>query len=64
MYSMQEAAKHIILIGIFFCVCFSKADAQDPHFSQYFSSPLTFNPAFTGYFEGTHRFAVNIRTSL
>lgn len=61
MYSMQEAAKHIILIGIFICVCLSKADAQDPHFSQYFSSPLTFNPAFTGYFEGTHRFAVNIR---
>lgn len=35
--------------------------AQDPHFSQYFSSPLSFNPAFTGYFEGTGRLAGNIR---
>jgi type IX secretion system PorP/SprF family membrane protein len=35
--------------------------AQDPHFSQYFSSPLTFNPAFTGYFDGSHRMAFNMR---
>jgi type IX secretion system PorP/SprF family membrane protein len=35
--------------------------AQDPHFSQYFSSPLTFNPAFTGYFDGSHRMAFNLR---
>ncbi len=35
--------------------------AQDPHFSQYFSSPLTFNPAFTGYFDGNQRFTMNIR---
>lgn len=39
----------------------SKARAQDPHFSQYFSSPLTFNPALTGYFDGSSRFAANIR---
>ena len=26
------------------------ANAQDPHFSQFFSSPLTLNPAFTGKF--------------
>lgn len=38
-----------------------RVSAQDPHFSQYFSSPLTFNPAFTGYFNGTQRLAVNIR---
>jgi type IX secretion system PorP/SprF family membrane protein len=38
------------------------AFAQDPHFSQYFSSPLTFNPAFAGYFDGTQRFTVNART--
>jgi type IX secretion system PorP/SprF family membrane protein len=35
--------------------------AQDPHFSQYFSSPLSFNPAFTGYFDGNHRLAINYR---
>jgi type IX secretion system PorP/SprF family membrane protein len=35
--------------------------AQDPHFSQYFSSPLTLNPANTGNFEGTSRIASNFR---
>ncbi|MFM2360129.1 MAG: hypothetical protein RLY16_2122 [Bacteroidota bacterium] len=35
--------------------------AQDPHFSQFFASPLTLNPAFTGKFDGTWRVAVNHR---
>lgn len=35
--------------------------AQDPHFSQFFSSPLTLNPAFTGKFDGTVRIAGNYR---
>ncbi len=35
--------------------------AQDPHFSQFFSSPLTLNPAFTGKFSGTWRLAANHR---
>ncbi len=38
-----------------------KAKAQDPHFSQYFSSPLTLNPAMTGYFKGDYRVATNFR---
>ena len=36
-------------------------EAQDPHFSQFFASPLTLNPAFTGKFDGTVRAAVNYR---
>ncbi len=36
-------------------------DAQDPHFSQFFASPLTLNPAFTGKFDGTWRLAANHR---
>jgi type IX secretion system PorP/SprF family membrane protein len=35
--------------------------AQDPHFSQFYSSPLTLNPAFTGKFDGNIRFAANYR---
>ncbi len=35
--------------------------AQDPHFSQFFSSPLTLNPAFTGKFFGSYRIAGNYR---
>lgn len=35
--------------------------AQDPKFSQYFASPLTLNPALTGYFDGNYRVALNMR---
>jgi len=45
----------IILLMTFF------ANAQDPHFSQFFASPLTLNPAFTGKFDGTIRVAGNYR---
>ena len=35
--------------------------AQDPHFSQFFVSPLTLNPALTGKFDGVLRVAGNYR---
>ncbi len=35
--------------------------AQDPHFSQFFASPLTLNPAYTGKFDGVFRVAGNYR---
>jgi type IX secretion system PorP/SprF family membrane protein len=35
--------------------------AQDLHFSQFFSSPLTLNPAYTGLFDGEIRVAGNYR---
>lgn len=38
-----------------------KAFGQDPHFSQFFSSPLTLNPAYTGKFDGNFRVAGNYR---
>jgi type IX secretion system PorP/SprF family membrane protein len=37
------------------------AFAQDPHFSQFFASPLTLNPAYTGKFDGIFRVAGNYR---
>jgi type IX secretion system PorP/SprF family membrane protein len=47
------------------CICALLAcqmvKAQDPHFSQFFASPLTLNPAFTGKFGGTWRLAANHR---
>jgi type IX secretion system PorP/SprF family membrane protein len=39
----------------------AELQAQDAHFSQYFSSPLTFNPALTGYLDGTQRLSVTAR---
>jgi type IX secretion system PorP/SprF family membrane protein len=35
--------------------------AQDPNFSQFFASPLTLNPAYTGKFDGVFRMAGNYR---
>lgn len=35
--------------------------AQDQHFSQFYASPLTLNPALTGAVEGTYRFGMNYR---
>ena len=43
------------------CIVLASANAQDPHFSQFFSSPLTLNPALTGKFYGTYRIAGNYR---
>ncbi len=41
--------------------CCIWAKAQDPHYSQFFSSPLTLNPALTGKFEGEVRVMGNYR---
>lgn len=35
--------------------------AQDPHFSQYHASPLTLNPAMTGYTNSDYRLSFNFR---
>ncbi len=42
-------------------LCVAYTFAQDPHFSQFYSSPLTLNPAFTGKFNGDLRIAGNYR---
>ena len=47
-------------VFVMFLLSFS-ANAQDPHFSQYFTSPLTLNPANTGNFDGPSRLAMNFR---
>ena len=50
-----------ILVVLFTVTIAMSAHAQDPHFSQFFASPLTLNPAFTGKFDGQWRLAVNHR---
>ena len=47
-------------LWFFFCLA-TLSKAQDPHFSQFFASPLTLNPALTGKFDGTLRVAGNYR---
>lgn len=46
---------------LIFCLLTFIASAQDPNFSQFFASPLTLNPAFTGKFNGDFRVAGNYR---
>lgn len=48
-------------IFIFTLALTGSLSAQDPHFSQFFASPLTLNPAFTGKFDGQWRLAANHR---
>ncbi len=48
-------------LTLIICISIFSAQAQDPHFSQFFASPLTLNPAFTGKFDGTWRLAANHR---
>lgn len=51
----------MLILCLFLTDCFIHAEAQDPHFSQYFSAPLTINPALTGKFDGDIRANVNFR---
>lgn len=44
-----------LLLLLFFVGVFSGLKAQDIHYTQYYLSPLTLNPALTGGFEGTFR---------
>lgn len=54
------ALKKIILV-IFLCCFIDYLSAQDPHFSQFYASPMYLNPALTGTtLEG--RFTFNYRT--
>lgn len=49
----------LLFCGIF---CSHIAKAQDIHFSQYYASPISLNPAETGNFDGNWRFTNNYRT--
>ncbi|WP_406826732.1 PorP/SprF family type IX secretion system membrane protein [Pedobacter sp. KACC 23697] len=49
------------LLIFYLCLTTVCCWAQDPKFSQYFAAPLSLNPAFTGFFDGDYRIAVNTR---
>lgn len=51
--------RNLLLLLLLSCTILAKS--QDPHFSQFFSSPLTLSPAFTGKFDGNLRVAGNYR---
>lgn len=49
-----------LIMGLFLGMS-SSILAQDPHFSQFYASPLTLNPALAGTSPGNYRVAVNYR---
>jgi len=51
--SLQITKHFISVIIVFFIYC--STQAQDPHYSQYFSVPLYTNPALAGSYGGTYR---------
>jgi type IX secretion system PorP/SprF family membrane protein len=56
-FSNKKTLMSLLLFATFWNVAF----AQDPHFSQFYASPLTLNPANTGLFAGDARVATNYR---
>jgi type IX secretion system PorP/SprF family membrane protein len=56
----MKALKNILLL-LFGCVLGENLLAQDPSFSQFFSSPLNVNPALTGVINGKWRVISNYR---
>lgn len=54
----------IITVWVLFCWLASgpqDAFAQDLHYSQFYNEPIVYNPAFTGIFNGDHRFMFSFR---
>jgi type IX secretion system PorP/SprF family membrane protein len=54
--------KRFLRIAVIVLVFPLSVSAQDPHFSQFFASPLSLNPALTGRFDGNLRLAGNYRS--
>jgi len=52
----------ILILSIVISVSFLKLQAQDIHFSQFYASPLSVSPAFTGNYKGDWRFMNNYRS--
>jgi type IX secretion system PorP/SprF family membrane protein len=51
----------VVVILLFIHAAVGQLPAQDIHFSQYFSTPLTINPSYTGSFVGDYRAGLNYR---
>ncbi|MEM6381027.1 MAG: PorP/SprF family type IX secretion system membrane protein [Bacteroidota bacterium] len=50
-----------LLMGLLFACAAVYLPAQDQHFSQFYASPQTLNPALTGAIDGTYRIGLNYR---
>ena len=55
--ALEKNMRKYLLIIILAITAATISQAQDQHFSQFFASPLTLNPALTGTFDGKYRVA-------
>ena len=58
---MRKHYSYFIVLAIVFSMTGSPVVAQDPIFSQFFSSPLSINPALAGNGDADWRFVANMR---
>ena len=62
LYFLEVMPMKYTITCIFALLCSAFAlQAQDQHFTQFYASPLTLNPALSGSFEGTYRFSLIYR---
>lgn len=54
--------KRCLLYIVLMCCAVSWIQAQDIHFTQYYFSPLNYNPSYTGRFDGDFRVVGNYRS--
>jgi type IX secretion system PorP/SprF family membrane protein len=54
--------RHYLFLFVSFFFCGFCSEAQDIHFTQYYTSPLNLNPAMTGFFDGSQRFTLQNKT--
>ncbi len=53
--------KKIVLVALSLITIIASSTAQDQHFTQFYASPTTLNPALTGAFEGKFRLSMIYR---
>ncbi|NVO02012.1 MAG: PorP/SprF family type IX secretion system membrane protein [Bacteroidetes bacterium] len=58
---MKKIKTNIVLILVLSVYTINTINAQDVHFTQFYNSPLTLNPANTGVFNGNMRFIANYK---
>ncbi len=56
---LKNTIKFLATVLMF--LAFLPSQAQDIHFSQFYASPMTLNPAMTGFMNNCHRVALNYR---
>lgn len=59
---MNNHLRYILLTATITCICQTNALAQDPVFSQFYSSPLSINPALAGNGDANWRVVANRRS--